>query len=90
VTEDGRRHRREKYDDTFYYQVSVLEFKNLRKIQSSGMYVDTSEGGVGFITDFALEPGQVIRILKENSYQPALVKWVSESDGRYRAGGKYL
>jgi hypothetical protein len=64
--------------------------KTSEKVQSSGLYVDVSEGGVGFVTDFAPEPGQVIKILKESPYQPALVKWVREGEGRYRAGGMYL
>jgi hypothetical protein len=67
-----------------------LDFKNLRKIQSTGVCVDTSDAGVGFMTDFPVEPGHVLKIFKGDSPEPFIVNWVMEIKGRYRAGGMYV
>ena len=51
------------------------------------MVSDRTEDGLGFFADFPLEPGQVIRINKDDgSSIAASVKWIGEIDGKYRVG----
>lgn len=82
-----RKYPRRAYDMLLSFSLSVLEFTDLKHIEASGKSVDISEAGLGFLTDFPLEPGHVIRIKNDNaSFMTASVKWIGEMDGRYRAG----
>lgn len=87
---EKREYRRQECGEAFQYRVSVLEFKNLRKMQPTGVCVDISETGMGFVTGFAIEAGHIIRIFEGDSFKPAIVKWVNERDGQYRAGVMYV
>ena len=84
---DRRKQARIGYDMPLSFSVSILDFTNVKPVEVSGHCVDKSEEGLGFLTDFLLEPGQVIRVKKvDGSYISALVKWVGEIDGKYRVG----
>ena len=84
---DRRKHPRIGYDMPLSFSVSILDFTNLKPVEVFGHGVDKAEDGLGFVTDFPLEPGQVIRIQQgDDSYVSALVKWVGEIDGKYRVG----
>ena len=85
--DDRRKHTRIGYDMPMPFSVSILDFTNLRTVEASGHCVDKSEGGLGFFTDFPLEPGHVIRIIQSGgSFITASVKWVGDIDGKYRVG----
>ncbi len=65
----------------------VMEFGDLQRYNFTGKGVDISPGGLGFVTDFKLEPGDFIQIKQgEDSYQTAEVRWVGMIDGKYRVG----
>ena len=84
---DRRKRARIGYDMPLSFSVSILDFTNSGPVEASGHGVDKSEDGLGFFTDFPLEPGQVIRIKKgDGSFVSALVKWVGKIDGKYRVG----
>ena len=84
---DKRKHPRIGYDMPLSFSVSILDFTNPEPAEALGHCVDKTEDGLGFLTDFPLEPGQVIRIKKDaDSFITASVKWVGEIDGRYRVG----
>jgi hypothetical protein len=69
------------------YSLSVMEFGNLQKLDLKGMGVDISEEGLGFFTDYQLQPGHVIRIKNgDGSMRTARVRWVAELDGKFRVG----
>ncbi len=87
TVEKKRKHQRVGYDMPLEYTLSVLEFGDLRKLDLTGMGIDISEGGLGFFTDYRLQPGHVIRIKDgAGSQRPAVVRWVAELDGRFRVG----
>ena len=84
---DRRKQPRIGYDMPLLFSVSILDFTNLKPVEVFGHSVDKTGDGLGFFTDFPLEPGHVIRIKKnDGSYITASVKWVGEIDGRYRVG----
>lgn len=84
---ERRKHGRTGYDMPVRYTLSVLEFGDLRKLDLEGMGVDISEEGMGFFTDYRLQPGHVLRIMYgDGSHRPAVVRWVAELDGRLRVG----
>jgi len=87
VTGERRKYSRAGYDTPLKYSLAVLELRNLRKVQASGKGVDICEEGMGFCTDFPLEPGQVLRINNGlDSFLTALVRWVGALEERYRVG----
>ena len=63
---DRRKHARIGYDMPLSFSLSILEFTNLKPVEAFGHGVDRSEDGLGFFTDFPLEPGHVIRIKKDD------------------------
>ena len=84
---DRRKHPRIGYDMPLSFSVSILDFTNSKPVEVFGHGVDKTEDGLGFFTDYPLEPGQVIRIKKDDgSFITASVKWVGEIDGKYRVG----
>ena len=84
---EKRRHPRIGYDMPLSFSLSIVEFANLRSVEAHGSLLDKSEKGLGFFTDFQLEPGHIIRIKKdEGSFVTAKVMWVGEIDGKYRVG----
>ncbi len=84
---DRRKHVRIGYDMPLSFSVSILDFTSFRSVEVLGHGVDKSDNGLGFFTDFPLEPGHTIRIKQASgSYVTASVKWVGEIDGKYRVG----
>jgi hypothetical protein len=84
---ERRRHQRGGYDMPVEYTLSVLEFGDLQKLDLAGMGVDMSEEGMGFFTDYGLQPGHVIRIRNgDGSPRAAVVRWVVELDATFRVG----
>ena len=85
--DDRRKHPRIGYDMRLSFSVSILDFTNLKPVEISGNALDKSEDGLGFVTEFPLEPGPVIRLTQgDGSFITASVKWVGEIDGKYRVG----
>jgi len=84
---ERRKHPRIGYDMPLSFSVSILDFTDLNPVEVFGRCVDKTEDGLGFFTDFPLEPGQVLRIRQEEgAFITASVKWVGEIDGKYRVG----
>lgn len=69
------------------FSMSVLEFGNPNLVYFTGLGVDRSDTGLGFITEFHLRPGYWLEIKQaDGSYQTAVAQWVGELDGRLRVG----
>ncbi|MEW6108608.1 MAG: PilZ domain-containing protein [Nitrospirota bacterium] len=84
---ERRKHERRGYEMPLEYSLSVVEFKKLQKVNSSGTAVDISDEGIGFLTSFPLEPGHILRIKKEaDSFQTAMVRWVGKFEEKFRVG----
>ncbi|MBI5635064.1 MAG: PilZ domain-containing protein [Nitrospirae bacterium] len=89
TTEDKRQCNRVRYDGSFRYVVSVPDYLTTRLVEAEGIGIDICEHGrgIGFHTDFPLEPGHVLRLRKtEEVYTPAVVKWVERAEEKHRVG----
>lgn len=87
--EDNRKCERKSYAESFKYVLSVPDFWAPRIIEAEGVGKDICRHGrgIGFYTDFPLEPGHVIRIKKsEEAHIPAVVKWVEKAEENHRVG----
>jgi c-di-GMP-binding flagellar brake protein YcgR len=80
------------------YSTVIVNFRELKKISESAVSVDLSNGGIGFLTDYQLEKGHVVKFEEEiatNSRKAkvAVVAWVKKADGeidKYRVGLKFV
>ncbi len=88
AAKEKRRFKRRVFGNSLEYALSILEKKDLRRIHSAGTAVDLSESGLGFRTDFPLEPGQILILKIENDTTPyaAIIKWVKHQSDAYRVG----
>ncbi|MDP2156127.1 MAG: hypothetical protein Q8K68_00260 [Nitrospirota bacterium] len=87
--EDNRQCERVKYDESFKYMLSVPDYWAPRLIEAEGIGIDICGHGrgIGFHTDFPLEPGHVIRFMKNEEVQiPAVVKWSEKTEVNHRVG----
>ncbi len=84
---ERRRHIRSDCAMPLSFSLSVVEFTSLKNVEADGYVVDRSETGLGFLTDFHLEPGHILRLRDEkDAFVATKVNWVDEIDGKYRAG----
>jgi hypothetical protein len=52
--------------------------------------VDISESGLGIITNYPLEPGNVIKLDMKKNIFTGIVMWSMNLDGNIRAGIKFI
>lgn len=82
-----RKHKRTAYEETLNFSLAVVDFKSIRKVHSTGKAVDISDGGIGFYTDYPVEPGHILKIEHEHApFWTAMVKWVARAESGFRAG----
>ncbi len=87
--EERRRARRTEFGKSLEYTLSLLDAKELRRIHSTGTGLDISDGGLGFSTEFPLEPGHILilRMEDDQTSYAAIVRWSEpQSSGRFRIG----
>ena len=73
------------------YSVSVLEFKELKRLNLSGNIVDISEEGLGIQTYYPVEPGHVLTFSNGIDQKAGIVRWSSViRDDIYRAGVEFV
>jgi hypothetical protein len=78
------------------YSVSVLEIRELRRINDTAVSVDISIGGLGMLTGYPLEEGHVLTFEDEINMngitaKSAIVRWSGKLNGNnYRAGLKFV
>jgi c-di-GMP-binding flagellar brake protein YcgR len=78
------------------YAVSVLSSQLMEMDRQRAVSLDISNGGMGIITGFPLEQGQVLTFAKEIpintliSKRAAVVKWTEKMNDKYRAGVKFI
>ncbi|GAB4419726.1 MAG: hypothetical protein OHK0032_15610 [Thermodesulfovibrionales bacterium] len=92
MMEDKRQFKRTSFTETIGYSVSVLEFRELKRLNLKAEAVDISEGGLGIITDYPLEPGHVLRFTGEIEQKAGIVSWAMKigDNSRYRVGIKFI
>lgn len=69
--------------------VLLSEGQDLQKIQATGKIIDTSEAGIGIMTDYPLQPGHILEWddkHRQGKLHIAMVKWSKEQTNLYRAG----
>jgi hypothetical protein len=72
------------------YSVTVLEFRDRRRIDLRGEVVDISESGIGITTDFPLERGHVLTFSDNIGHPTGIVEWSSRvQNNGYRVGVKF-
>ncbi len=91
--ENRRKSKRGLYKNIIRYSIYGSE-----KINASGMFVDISVGGVGMITDYPLEPGNIIVFEKKFELRTedvltdlSVVRWVKKIGvSKYRVGLEFV
>ncbi len=69
--------------------MGTVEESMSRRQDLTGSIVDVNEGGVGLLTGFPVERGEILRF---KVVRPAhgMVVWSSKIRGRYRSGVKFI
>jgi len=92
-----REFERRPFTEPVRYYMTVSKKGELLKIFNEGVSVDISEGGLGMITTFSLNTGDVLFFeheieIKDNLIAKAsIVRWTREiENNRYRVGLKFF
>lgn len=72
------------------YTVTVLDLKELKKLTRKAELIDSSEGGLGIITDYPLEPGHILTLGDGFQRKIGIVRWSDKEDNYYRVGIKFV
>jgi hypothetical protein len=86
---DSRRFERRPYNETIDFSVSVLEFKELKRLNLDGTGMDIGDAGIGIQVDYPLESGHVLRF-SGIGQKTGIVKWSMKSGNTYRVGIKFV
>ena len=80
---------RDLYEAPLNFTVLLTQGSDLQKIEATGRIIDTSEAGIGIMTEFPLEPGYVLEWddkHQRGKLHIALVKWSQQQANLCRAG----
>ncbi len=86
---DNRRFERRPYNETIDFSVSVLEIKELKRLNLNGTGIDFNDKGIGIRVDYPLEPGHVLRF-NGTGQKTGIVKWSMKSGNIYRLGLSFV
>lgn len=90
---DKRRQGRQAASETVRFSV-VGSFSGQKEYppqpEKAGTIVDTSEHGLGILTDTPLEPGMLLRLDGSTGPVVGVVMWTVDMGSRYRIGLKYV
>jgi hypothetical protein len=86
---DSRRFERRSYNETIDFSVSVLEFKELKRLNLDGTGIDIGDTGMGIQVDYPLEPGHVLKF-SSIGQKAGIVKWSIKYGNTYRVGIKFI
>ncbi len=81
------------YQSPFNFTVLSMDGSEFQRIQSTGTIMDVFKDGMEIMTEYPVQPGQVLQWddrHKPNWLHIALVKWSQKEDDRYRAGLTFL
>lgn len=94
--EESRKYSRAPYIKTVRYACSIVDQNETKKIDDIGISVDISNGGIGMLVDYYLQPGHVVYFnegIKNNDTvaKTAVVRWTDEIyENKYRVGCKFV
>ena len=90
---EKRRHQRVPYKFPFNFTVLSMHGSEFERIQSSGTVMDVSKDGMGIMSEFPVQPGQVLQWddrHKHNRLHMGIVKWSQKQGDLYGAGLMFL
>ncbi len=90
---EKRRHKRVPYHSPIQFIVLSSETPEFQRQQISGEIIDSSNSGIGILTDFPLLPGHVAEWddkHQKGKLHIAMVIWSQQQNGRYRAGLMFI
>lgn len=71
--------------------VTVLEDREIKHLDLKCDAIDLSEKGIGFFSNYPLEPGHVIRFSNGNvNKRIGVVKWSRRDKERYKVGAIFV
>lgn len=80
---------RRPYKETIDSSVSVLEFKELKRLNLNGTGIDINDAGIGIQVDYPLESGHVLSF-SGLGQKTGIVKWSMKFGNTYRVGIKFV
>ncbi len=72
------------------FTVSVLDFREIKRVDAVATTLNISKSGACIKTAFLLEPGYVLAISHDSDMHVAIVKWVKQADASCVAGIKLM
>jgi CheY-like chemotaxis protein len=90
IEKKSRREPRRLFPAPLRYSINVREdgHKERRDLIAQG--IDESDRGLGILTDFPLEPGQIIHFADPVPRDEGVVKWAEPVDYGYRVGIEFI
>ncbi len=80
---------RKPYREMIDFYISVFELGELKKLSVKAETVDINDSGLGFNTEYPLEPGHILMFDNRPSPRIGIVKWIKKvDDNTHRAGMK--
>ncbi|MEW6416726.1 MAG: PilZ domain-containing protein [Nitrospirota bacterium] len=96
ITGNLREYSRTQFVRTIRYSISVLDMKELKRIQDTAVSIDISKGGLGIITNYPLKTGHILDFdnevkMDDITAKSAVVRWAEKINGnKYRVGLKFI
>ncbi len=92
---EKRESERAHYNDTITFSVLFTEpeSEDLKKIEVEGKIINTSQAGIGIVTNFPLEAGHVLQWVdthQKGKLHMASVRWSQELEDYFRAGAVFI
>ena len=90
---EKREAERASYEDTIKFTVLFTESEDLKKIDVEGKIINTSQAGIGIVTNFPLEAGHVLQWAdkhQKGKLHMASVRWSQELEDYFRAGAMLI
>ena len=89
--EKKRQFERRSFTQNIQYSVTVLDFKDLKRLSLRGEIIDISDAGMGIETDYPLEPGHVLTFDNGIGHKTGIVQWSTMvNNNGYRVGVKFV
>lgn len=91
--EEKRQHERTSCKFPCNFVVLSMHGSDFHRVETSGMFINSSKAGAEIMTIFPLQPGQVLQWddrHNQNKLHMAQVKWSQEMSDHYRAGLMFL
>jgi hypothetical protein len=90
---EKRAHERLPYESAVHFTVLMMQGSEFRRVHATGAITDVSKAGIEILTEFPLQPGQVLQWddrHKQKQLHIALVKWSQKQDDLFKAGLMFI